>query len=107
MNELISEIRALREEIDERLKAQSKRTSDDNLIRIEEACELLGLKKSTVYHLARDGSIPYYKPGKFLMFRPSELMAWQNEHASENAKTTFEILSEMKSGMRRRPQSGW
>lgn len=42
-----------------------------------------------------------------LEFRPSELIAWQEQHASEGTKSTDKILAGMKSDMKRQPKSGW
>lgn len=57
--------------------------------------------------MVRDGILPHYKVGKMLEFRPSELIAWQEQHACDGSKSPSEILAEMKSTMRRKPKSGW
>ncbi|MDE6860399.1 MAG: helix-turn-helix domain-containing protein [Duncaniella sp.] len=106
VNSLVSEIEGLKTLVKEAL---GKKTSepDNRLVGIDEACKILRRKKSTIYHMVRDGILPHYKVGKMLEFRPSELIAWQEQHASEGTKSTDEILNEMKSGMRRQPKSGW
>ncbi len=106
VSSLINEIDGLKAIVREALcKPQTE--PDNRLVGIDEACKILRRKKSTVYHMVRDGILPHYKVGKMLEFRPSELIAWQEQHASDTAKTTDEILAEMKSGMRRQPKSGW
>ena len=104
---LLSEVQGLKSMVKEALSTKVDTLSDDRLIGIDEACSILRRKKSTVYHMVRDGILPHYKTGKMLEFRVSELIAWQQSHASERQKTTDEILAEMKSGMRRKPKSGW
>jgi len=37
---------------------------DNRLVGIYEACEILRRKKSTVYHMMRNGVLPHYKVGK-------------------------------------------
>ncbi len=106
VSSLINEIDSLKTIVKEALGMKSAEP-DNRLVGIDEACEILRRKKSTVYHMVREGKLPHYKVGKMLEFRPSELIAWQEQHASESTKSTDEILAEMKSGMRRQPKSGW
>lgn len=42
-----------------------------------EACEYLGLSKSTMYKLTQQGKIKFYRPnGKLTYFRRSDLISW-------------------------------
>lgn len=106
VSSLINEVESLKTIVREALCLKSSEP-EKRLVGIDEACKILNRKKSTVYHMVRDGILPHYKAGKMLEFRPSELIAWQERHASDGSKTTEEILAEMKSTMRRQPKSGW
>ena len=66
---------------------------DDNLLTLDELCELLRLKKSYVYKLTSRGLIPYYKLGG-LRFRESEVMKWieKNQAKGGNVKGLDDIL---------------
>lgn len=46
------------------------------IIGIDEAIELLGIAKPTIYTKTSKGEIPHFKRGKKLYFRRSELLAW-------------------------------
>ncbi len=103
---LINEIEGLKSLVKEAIGMKSAEP-DNRLVGIDEACKILRRKKSTVYHMVRDGVLPHYKVGKMLEFRPSELIAWQEQYACDGSKSSGEILAEMKSTMRRKPKSGW
>lgn len=47
--------------------------NDDTLVSSEEIAVHLGNTKQTVLKLARNGVIPFYKPGKNYMFKLSEV----------------------------------
>ena len=106
VSSLVSEIEGLKTLVKEALGKKTNEP-DNRLVGIDEACKILRRKKSTVYHMVRDGILPHYKVGKMLEFRPSELIAWQEQHACDGSKSSGEILAEMKSTMRRKPKSGW
>ena len=63
VNSLVSEIEGLKTLVKEAL---GKKTSepDNRLVGIDEACKILRRKKSTIYHMVRDGILPHYKVGK-------------------------------------------
>ncbi len=46
------------------------------LIGAQEAADLLGLKKSTIYQKVSKGELPHVKKGRSLLFLPSELQEW-------------------------------
>ncbi len=50
---------------------------------IEGACKLLNLSKSAVYKRTMNRELPFYKFGKKLMFRYSELTAFITGHKAE------------------------
>ena len=107
VSSLINEVQSLKDLVKEFISGKGNTETDNRLVGIDEACTILRRKKSTVYHMVRDGILPHYKVGKMLEFRPSELIAWQEQHASEGTKSADEILAEMESGMKRQPKSGW
>jgi excisionase family DNA binding protein len=64
---------------------RSKLTDEDEILNIDKAAELLGLKKSTLYQKVHYGSIPYFKSpgGKILQFKRSELLSWLESNRKE------------------------
>lgn len=52
-----------------------------NLIGIEKACELLNLKKPTIYKKICERKIPYIKLGGKVLFDLEKLEAWVNKHS--------------------------
>lgn len=66
-------------------------------IGIEEACQLIGKAKSTVYTLVRKRLLPCYKNGKKLYFFEDELLEWITKG---KRKTLQEIESEVEADMR-------
>lgn len=54
------------------------------LIDIKEASEYLRMPVQTIYNKVNQNEIPYYKPGKKLLFRISELDSWLEECKSQN-----------------------
>lgn len=65
---------------------------NDELISLDELCELLKVKRSYVYNLTSTNSIPFYRIGG-LKFRLTEVLKWI-ELKKEKIKTpkTFEDL---------------
>lgn len=61
-------------------------------IGIEEACQLIGKAKPTIYTLVRKRLLPCYKNGKKLYFFEDELLEWI---AKGKKKTMQEIESEV------------
>lgn len=54
--------------------AQNQPEEDLPNLNVPEAAIITGLSKSTIYSKVSCGDIPYYKPGKCLKFRKSELL---------------------------------
>lgn len=52
---------------------------EKELLTISEASELLMLSKSTLYQLNIRGKIPYFKKGKRVIYKRSELLDWLNQ----------------------------
>ena len=103
---LSEEIKSLRNDLDEWRRNSFKASpQDEKLIGIEEAAALLNRSTDTIYKWVRAGRIPYYKPGKMLEFRPSELMEYQKRSRNDRSKTTTELLKELSADVRRKPKS--
>ncbi len=48
----------------------------EKLVSIKEIAELTGLSVSSIYKRTSIGAIPYYKVGKRVLFKPSEINRW-------------------------------
>lgn len=66
------------------------------LLNIHEAAALLNLAVNTIYEKTSERSIPFYKHGKKIMFKKSELLAWID---SRKVNTIRDIQNEAKSHM--------
>jgi len=53
-------------------------------IEAEEAAQLLHIARQTLYSLTSRRKIPFYKQGKKILFRRSELVAWLKEGRSSH-----------------------
>lgn len=79
----IAEFRAiLREELAHLLPSISRKTDKQipqkEILGVDEVVELLGIKKSAVYHKTHQGKTPHFKKGKKLYFRRTEIEQWLN-----------------------------
>ncbi|HDY90408.1 MAG TPA: DNA-binding protein [bacterium] len=61
----------------------------EKLLSVGEASDLLGLKKQTLYNLSSAGMVPKIKLNGRLLFSPSRLEKWIEQHAVE---PVFEIV---------------
>ena len=105
-SELKSEVKALRASVEllaSKLDLPTSKDEDDELIGVDEACRILGLKKPTVYHKAQRKEIKSYKPSgcKKLMFKRSDLQKWIL--SSGRVIDSETILKEIQSGVRHLP----
>ena len=80
-------------ELENRLKViedllQERHHNDVVFLNIEETSEFIKMKVSSIYQLKYQGKIPYYKRGKLLLFKKSELVNW----IESSRKETFENL---------------
>jgi excisionase family DNA binding protein len=55
----------------------------DKLLDMNQASELLGLKKSTLYQLVMRKQITHIKLGKLTRFRPEDIQAFINKNLVE------------------------
>ena len=68
-------------ELENRLKKienllQERHHNNVVFLNIDETSEFIKMKKSSIYQLVYQRSIPYYKPGKLLLFKKSDLVNW-------------------------------
>lgn len=68
------------------------------MLSTDEACQFLGMPKSTLYGKAQRGEIAYSKPGKHLYFAIDDLIDYQKKN---RRKTVSEIQAEARKGVRR------
>ena len=54
----------------------SENTNDDQMMTLDEACQFIGKKRSTMYSLTSERRIPYRKRGNKLYFFKKELVEW-------------------------------
>ena len=109
---LQGEVQALRSVVEQlvvEIKSSNGKETVEDMIGIDEACRLLGLKKPTVYHNAHKREIKSYKPEgtKKLMFKRSELYEWLESKgiSKEPAPDVEAILASLQKGVRHKPSS--
>jgi excisionase family DNA binding protein len=61
------------EYLEDRVQALEDKT-DTEIIGVQELCEWLNLKERTVYLKVANKSIPYYKDGKKIYFKRTEII---------------------------------
>jgi len=64
----------------------------DDLLNIEEVARFINESKSSVYSRTSKRTIPFYKRGKKLLFKRSEVLAWLE---SGKKKTRAELVREI------------
>jgi excisionase family DNA binding protein len=74
----------LRESIEEIKKLPAPEPLPDK-INLTDAMQLTGLKKSALYKMTMDGTIPHLKYGKRLIFSRKELTTWMEKRTVRNA----------------------
>lgn len=73
---LMTLAKLLMKEASHELKLQPTQIEKRDLLNLEEACELLGMAKQTVYTKTSKKLIPHCKKGGLLFFNKTELMDW-------------------------------
>ena len=101
----VQELRHVVEEFISSFNASEKPADTDELVGIDEACQILGLKKSTLYHKAQRKEIKSYKPDgcKMLLFKRSDLMQWVENSGRKIDNEA--ILAELRGSVRHKPRS--
>lgn len=82
------------------LLSKAERPPAEDFIGTEAACEVLHLSVSRIYALVQQGRIPFYKPGKNLLFLKSELQDWLKQSARTGAPSIADQMAAMTKGMR-------
>ena len=78
VGELLTKVDYVISRLDEKKDAAeaSENTNDDQMMTLDEACQFIGKKRSTMYSLTSERRIPYRKRGNKLYFFQDELMKW-------------------------------
>ncbi|WP_304649328.1 helix-turn-helix domain-containing protein [uncultured Duncaniella sp.] len=75
-------------------------TAPEEMVTVKDAASILRLSVSRVYALVQEGRIPCYKPGRNLLFLPSELRKWMAEGLRKGQPSIEEQMEQMTKGMR-------
>lgn len=73
----------------------------EEMVTIKEAAKILHLSVSRVRALVQEGRVPCYKPGRNLLFLPSELHRWLSDGQRKEQPSVEEQMAMMTNGMRR------
>jgi excisionase family DNA binding protein len=68
----------LLQRIEEQMNANNLASKE--IFSVNEAAEFLGLKTSYLYQLTSKRLIPFYRPGRKLYFKKSDLVDWISKH---------------------------
>ena len=116
VGELLTKVDYVISRLDEKKDADgaSPTQDDDQMMTMEEACQFIGKKRSTMYSLTSERRIPYRKRGNKLYFFKKELVEWiQSGGAydkpytlSEQEQAEFDAhLEQMREKKRHKPSS--
>lgn len=81
------------------LVKESEKPPAESFIGTEEAKNILHLSTSRIYALVSEGRIPFYKPGKSLLFLKSELLDWLKQSHRKGQLSIEEQMAAMTKGM--------
>lgn len=108
-SELQAEVRELKETLDVFMKKvlEIKPENPNELVGIDEACKILGLKKPTLYHKVQKKEIKSYKPAgcKMIMFKRSDLMDWVEHGGKTSSASLAAIEAQLQGRIRHKPKS--
>jgi len=79
------------------LKSSAFSLEPEKPINVQEASAFLEIPVNTIYGLTSTWKIPFYKPGKNLLFYKSELNEWVK---AGRQKTVSEIQTEARNGVK-------
>jgi len=114
VGELLTKVDYVISRLDEKkeVDGSSPTQDDDQMMTMDEACQFIGKKRSTMYSLTSERRIPYRKRGNKLYFFKKELVEWiQSGGAydkpytlSEQEQTEFDAhLEQMREKKRHKP----
>ena len=75
--------------------------TDDRLLTLSEAAEILHFSKSYVYELARRGRLPVIREGRYVRLRHSSLRDWIAERENESADEPTSHMIRSRGGRQR------
>jgi excisionase family DNA binding protein len=78
----------LLQRIEEQMNANNLASKE--IFSVNEAAEFLGLKTSYLYQLTSKRLIPFYRPGRKLYFKKSDLIDWISSHRQS---TVAEVIN--------------
>lgn len=108
-SELQAEVRELKETLNVFMKKvlEIKPENPNELVGIDEACKILGLKKPTLYHKVQKKEIKSYKPTgcKMIMFKRSDLMDWIEHGGKTSSANLAAIEAQLQGCIRHKPKS--
>lgn len=106
---LQAEVHELKETLETFMKKvlEIKPENPNELVGIDEACRILGLKKPTLYHKAQRKEIKSYKPAgcKMIMFKRSDLMEWIEHGGKTSSASLAAIEAQLQGCIRHKPKS--
>lgn len=106
LEEKVDALTELVAKLSAQLTAADKSPAED-FIGTESACEILHLSSSRIYALVQEGRIPFYKPGKSLLFLKSELLDWLKQSRRNGLQSIEEQMAAMTKGMRNSASRRW
>lgn len=74
--------------LEQKSSAKEQSKSENDIVTKEWVMQITGLSSSSVYRKTSNNEIPFYKVGKTLLFKKSEIIQWIEEGKQ---KTTKEI----------------
>ena len=80
MEEILQELRLLREEVK---NASTDPKTEQKLISVKEAKEMLGVSKATIYELIKQDKIPHLMIGDRKLLPKRELIEWISKEAND------------------------
>lgn len=89
------------------LNVRTAKPPNEEFIGTEAAREILHLSSSRIYALVQEGRIPFYKPGKSLLFLKSELLEWLRQSRRDGQLSIDEQMQAMTKGMRNSAKGRW
>ena len=72
-----------------------------NLLKVQEVANILGLSTSGIYNLIQRGGLPTLKIGKTYRIKPSELERWMAEAAYMSDYEKAKLIAQEKMKMKR------
>lgn len=101
VEEMLSNLR------DDIVKKSTRKSSDEHIpMTLDEACEFLRMKKSTMYYHLGRGNIPGTKKGKNYILYKDELMKWTELGRIDAEMRTHEQINEdYLTRLRRKPKT--